>query len=322
VRTSWFALAVGLATAAIFGTPAPAQTYPTRPVTIIVPFAPGGGSDSVARIVAAKLTEVLNVQFIVDNKGGGGTNIGNEAAARAKPDGYTLLLGQVTLGINPTLYPKLGYDVRKFEPVAMIATTPTVLVVNPSLPAKSVQELIDLAKAKPGTLHFASGGNGTSVHLAGELFKRMMGVDLVHVPYRGSGPAVTDLLSGTVQMMFDTAPSASSHAKSGRLRALAVTGSARLPELPDVPTFAELGFKEFDAPAWYGLLASAGTPASAIKVLNEAVDKVLNDPAVRKRLQDLGAEPSPGSPEQLRAFLDGELERWGRVIREANVKLE
>jgi tripartite-type tricarboxylate transporter receptor subunit TctC len=308
--------------AAIFGTPAPAQTYPTRPVTIIVPFAPGGGSDSVARIVAAKLTEVLNVQFIVDNKGGGGTNIGNEAAARAKPDGYTLLLGQVTLGINPTLYPKLGYDVRKFEPVAMIATTPTVLVVNPSLPAKSVQELIDLAKAKPGTLHFASGGNGTSVHLAGELFKRMMGVDLVHVPYRGSGPAVTDLLSGTVQMMFDTAPSASSHAKSGRLRALAVTGSARLPELPDVPTFAELGFKEFDAPAWYGLLAPAGTPASAIKVLNEAVDKVLNDPAVRKRLQDLGAEPSPGSPEQLRAFLDGELERWGRVIREANVKLE
>jgi tripartite-type tricarboxylate transporter receptor subunit TctC len=308
--------------AAIFGTPAPAQTYPTRPVTIIVPFAPGGGSDSVARIVAAKLTEVLNVQFIVDNKGGGGTNIGNEAAARAKPDGYTLLLGQVTLGINPTLYPKLGYDVRKFEPVAMIATTPTVLVVNPSLPAKSVQELIDLAKAKPGTLHFASGGNGTSVHLAGELFKRMMGVDLVHVPYRGSGPAVTDLLSGTVQMMFDTAPSASSHAKSGRLRALAVTGSARLPELPDVPTFAELGFKEFDAPAWYGLLAPAGTPASAIKVLNEAVDKVLNDPAVRKRLQDLGAEPSPGSPEQLRAFLDGELERWGRVIREVNVKLE
>jgi tripartite-type tricarboxylate transporter receptor subunit TctC len=226
------------------------------------------------------------------------------------------------LGINPNLYPKLGYDVRKFEPVAMIATTPTVLVVNPSLPAKSVQELIDLAKAKPGTLHFASGGNGTSVHLAGELFKRMMGVDLVHVPYRGSGPAVTDLLSGTVQMMFDTAPSASSHAKSGRLRALAVTGSARLPELPDVPTFAELGFKEFDAPAWYGLLAPAGTPASAIKVLNEAVDKVLNDPAVRKRLQDLGAEPSPGSPEQLRAFLDGELERWGRVIREANVKLE
>jgi tripartite-type tricarboxylate transporter receptor subunit TctC len=322
VRTSWFALAVGLAMAAIFGTPAPAQTYPTRPVTIIVPFAPGGGSDSVARIVAAKLTEVLNVQFIVDNKGGGGTNIGNEAAARAKPDGYTLLLGQVTLGINPTLYPKLGYDVRKFEPVAMIATTPTVLVVNPSLPAKSVQELIDLAKAKPGTLHFASGGNGTSVHLAGELFKRMMGVDLVHVPYRGSGPAVTDLLSGTVQMMFDTAPSASSHAKSGRLRALAVTGSARLPELPDVPTFAELGFKEFDAPAWYGLLAPAGTPASAIKVLNEAVDKVLNDPAVRKRLQDLGAEPAPGSPEQLRAFLDGELERWGRVIREANVKLE
>ena len=315
-------LAAGLIAAAIGSAPVVAQPYPTKPVTVIVPFAPGGGSDSVARIVAAKLSEVTKVQFIVDNKGGGGTNIGNEAAARAKPDGYTLLLGQVTLGINPNLYPKLNYDVRQLAPVAMIATTPTVLVVNPSLPARSVQELIDLAKQKPGTLNFASGGTGTSVHLAGELFRSMTGISIVHVPYRGSGPAVADLLGGSVQMIFDTAPSATSHVKGGRLRALAVTGPRRLPELSDVPTFAELGFKDFDASAWYGLLAPPGTPGDVIQTLNAEVNRALSDPGVAKRLQDLGAEPAPGTPEQLRAFLTAELDKWGKVIRDANVKVE
>jgi tripartite-type tricarboxylate transporter receptor subunit TctC len=302
---------------------AAAQQYPAKPVTIVVPFAPGGGSDNIARVIATKLSENFGKQFIVENRAGAGTNIGNEAAAKAAPNGYTLLLGQVTLGINPSLYPKLGYDVqRDLVPVGMVATSPTVLVVNPSLPAKNLQELIALAKAKPGTLNFGSGGNGTSVHLAGELFKSIAGTDIVHVAYKGSSPAVTDLMGGQIQMMFDTAPSATPHIKAGRLRAIAVTGDKRLPELPNVPTFAESGLKGFDATAWYGIMAPANTPKDVIANLNAAVNKVLADPGVRKRLQEMGAEPAGGTPEQLGDYLRQELAKWGKVIRDAKIKLD
>jgi tripartite-type tricarboxylate transporter receptor subunit TctC len=307
---------------ALFASFAAAQAYPNKPITLIVPFAPGGGSDSVARVISAKLTDTLGQQVIVENKGGGGTNIGNEAAARAKPDGYTLLLGQVTLGINPGLYPKLNYNPKDFTPISMVATSPTVLVVNPSVQAKTLKELVALAKSKPGTLNYGSGGNGTSVHLAGELFKTMAGVDITHVPYKGSAPAVTDLMGGQIQMMFDTAPSAVPRVKSGKLHALAVTGSKRLPELPDVPTFAEAGYKDFDAPAWYAIMGPPGMPKDIVAKLNGEIVKALADPAVKKRIEEMGADPTASAPEQLSEHLRREIDKWGKVIRDGNIKLE
>jgi tripartite-type tricarboxylate transporter receptor subunit TctC len=321
----WMKVTLGAALLASVSSIAPiayAQGYPSKPITLIVPFAPGGGSDGVARVLAKRLGDTSGMQIIVDNKGGAGTNIGNEAAARAKPDGYTLLLGQVTLGINPSLYPKLNYNVRDLTPVSLIAVSPTVLVVNPTVPAKSVKELVALAKAKPGTLYYGSGGNGTSVHLAGELFKGLAGIDIKHVPYKGSGPAVTDLMGGQIQMMFDTAPSAVPRVKSGSLRALAVTGNHRLPELPDVPTFAEAGYKDFDAPAWYANMGPPGMPKDVVAKLNAEIAKALADSETDKRLLAMGAVPTPSTPEQLSEHLRRELDKWGKVIRDGNIKLE
>lgn len=303
--------------------PALAQNYPTKPVTVIVPFAAGGGSDNIARPVVAKLGERSGKTFIIDNRGGAGTNIGNELAARATPDGYTLLLGQITLSINPYLYPNLKYNPEKsFVPVAHIATAPTVLIVPASSPFKNVNDLIAAAKASPGKLNFASGGAGTSVHLGGELFKLLTKTSMTHVPYKGSAPAVTDLIGGQVDMIFDTASSALPHVKGGKVRALAVTGSTRLPDLPNVPTFTEQGLKDFDVPVWYGILAPAGTPAPVVQWLNAELNTVLKDPAVTERLLAIGAVPVGGTPAQMGEFMKVQAERWAKVVKDGNVKVD
>ena len=297
--------------------------YPSRPVTIVVPFAPGGGSDNVARLVATRLSERTKASFIVDNKAGAGTNIGNEAVSRAAPDGHTLLFGQVTLSINPFVYKSLRYNVqRDFVPVAHFADSPTVLVVGNDTPFKTAQEFLAYAKANPGKLNCGSGGAGTSVHLAGELFESLTGTQMVHVAYKGSAPAVVDLIGGHIHAMFDTAPSALPHIAGGKVRALAVTGPRRLAELPGVPTFAEAGIAGFDAPAWYGLLAPAKTPSAVVQFLNAEIQEILKEPATLQRLAKLGAVPVPGTPEAFGAFIRAESERWGAVVRKANVALD
>lgn len=306
--------------------PLAAQTqtgYPTKPVVIIVPFAPGGGSDYVARMIANKLTERTGKTFIIDNRPGGGTNIGNDIAAHAPADGYTLLLGQFTLSANPYLYTGLRYQVDKdFVPVVHIANAPTVLVIGANSPVKDVKGLIDSARSAPGKLNFASGGAGTSVHLAGELFKASNKLFMVHIPYRGSSPAMTDLIGGQVDMMFDTSTSALPHVKGGKVRALAVSGSQRLKELPNVPTFAEQGMPGFDVPAWYGILAPTGTPPAAVQWLNTEINQVLKDPGVTAKLDQNGALAVGGSPAQLGEFMKQQAGKWAKLIKDANIKLD
>lgn len=312
----------GLAAVGLSVSIAHAQAYPSRPVNVIVPFAPGGGSDAVARYITSKVGERTGARFVIENKGGAGTNLGNDAASRAAPDGYTLLLGQVTLGINPSLYPKLNYNVRDFVPVAMIAKSPTVMVVRPDFPAKSVAEFIKLAKEKPGSLNFASGGVGASPHLAGELFKLLTKTELSHVPYRGSSPAQADLIGGAVQVIFDTAPSVVSQIKGGTLRALAVSGTQRFSELPDVPTFAEAGLADFDVPVWYGIVAPKGTPDDVVKFLNSGINAALAEPEVITRFKEMGADVAPASPKELGSFIDAEIGKWAKVIKDANIKID
>lgn len=299
-----------------------AQTYPERPVTIIVPFAAGGGSDNIARLIAAKLTEKSGKTFIIDNRAGGGTNIGNELAKRATPDGYTVLLGQFTLSANPYLYSNLRYKADSFVPVVHIANAPTVLVVPTASPIKDVQGLIAEAKAKPGKLNYGSGGAGTSVHLAGELFKLSTKTDLVHVPYKGSAPAMTDLIGGQIQMMFDTSTSALAFVKGGKVRAIATAAESRLKGLPNVPTFAEQGLKDFNVPAWYGFVAPVGFPEAAAQWLNAQVNAALKDPALVAQLETLGAVPVGGTPQQMASFMKTQATRWERVIKDSNIKLD
>ncbi|MGB3071604.1 MAG: tripartite tricarboxylate transporter substrate binding protein [Ottowia sp.] len=297
--------------------------YPAKPVAIVVPFAPGGGSDNIARYIASRLTERTGTNFIIDNRAGAGTNIGNEFVARAPADGYTLLFGQVTLAINPYVYKGLRYDVHKsFAPVAHIADSPTVLLVNPKLPVRDLKQFVAYAKANPGKLNFGSGGTGTSVHLAGELFAAQTQTDMVHVPYKGSAPATADLIGGQIQSMFDTAASALGNVKGGRVQALAVTGPKRLSELPGVPTFAESGMSQFDAPAWYGLLAPAGTAPAIVSYLNEEVEKILKEPQTLQRLAQLGSTPIGGSPEAFGKFIQAEGQRWSSVVASAKVSAE
>ena len=301
-----------------------AQEYPAKPIRLIIPYTPGGTADMLARTMGRKMAESLGQQIIVDNRPGAGGNIGADIAAKSVPDGYTILMGTVaTHAINPSLYPSMTYDAAKdFAPIILIATLPNLLVVNPSVPAKTVKELIALAKAKPGELAFASAGNGTSQHLSGELFKKMTGVDMTHIPYKGSAPAVTDLVGGQVQLMFDNIPSSLPQVRAGKLRALAVTGPKRSPVLPDLPTVAEAGLPGFSITSWFALFAPAGTPAKILLRLNKEAAKAIASAELTQQWAAQGIEPAGGTPEQLDAFRRTEAPKWGKIVRESGARVE
>ncbi len=300
---------------------AQAQTYPNRAVRLVVPFAAGGSTDIIARTVGQKLNELWGQPIVVDNRPGGNTVIGTEAVARAAPDGYSLLVTPAPFTIVPSLTAKLPYDpARDFEPITLINTTPLVVVVHPGVPAKSIKELIALARAKPGSLNFGSSGSGGSNHLAGELFNSMAGVKMVHIPYKGNAPALTDLVGGHVDVLFNGLTSAMPLIKSGKLRALAVTSISRAGSLPDMPTLDELGLKGFQAVAWNGLNAPARTPKDIISKINADVLKVVRSPELVERLKAEGSDPVGNSPEQYAAFLREEIAKWSRVIKLAGVK--
>jgi len=312
-------IAVGLVV--VGSTAVSAADYPTRPVRWIVPYPAGGSTDILARIIGQYLSEHLGQQFVIENRPGGGNNIGTEAVVNAQPDGYTLLLVNPAHGINATLYPKLSFNfIRDIAPVAGIMRVPNVMEVNPSIPAKTVAEFIAYAKANPGKINWASSGNGTSVHLSGELFKSMTATDLTHVPYRGSAPALTDLIAGTVHVMFDNMPSSLQHIKGGKLRALGVTTAKRSDALPDVPTVAET-VPGYEASAWFGMGVPKGTPAEIVDKLNKGVNAALQDEKVKARLADLGGILIPGTPADFGKVIAEETDKWAKVIKSANVPL-
>ena len=297
-----------------------AQAFPTKPIRFIVPFPPGGGNDTMARAFGQKMTEGFTQQVVIDNRAGAGGNIGAETAARALPDGYTLFLGGVgSHGINPGLQ-KVPYDpIAAFAPISLIASAPLVIVVPLSLPAKTVGDLIQLARAKPGALNYASSGNGTIAHLSAELLNSMAKIKLEHVPYKGTGPALTDLLGGRVQVMFNSAVSIMPQVRAGKLRAIAMTAAKRSPAMPDVSTVAESGVPGYEAASWYGVLAPAKTPRSIIMKLNGEIVRIAQLPDVRERLAADGADPIGSSPEAFAAHIKRELARWARVIEEAHI---
>jgi len=295
--------------------------YPNRTVKIVVPFAPGGSTDVVARILADKLGAEFKQSFIVDNRAGASGNIGADAVAKSPPDGYTLLMATTgVLAINQHLFKNQAYDPdRDFVPVSYTSLITNILVVNPEVPARSVAELVRLAKAKPGSLTFASSGSGSSTHLSGELFKALAGVDILHVPYKGSSQALIDVISGQVTMLFDNAPSSLPFVEQGKLRALAVTSRRRLPNLPDVPTLEEAGVAGYESLSWSGIVAPTGTPRAVIAKLNAAIDRILATDEVRKRLTVLGVEPVGGPPEAFAAHVRTESDKWGRLIKSAGI---
>jgi tripartite-type tricarboxylate transporter receptor subunit TctC len=301
-----------------------AQAWPSKPIRLIVPYPPGGGNDNLARIFGTRIAERLGQPIVIENRPGAGTLIGTEAAARAAPDGYTFLLSSiVTHALAPALYAKVPYDpVKDFAPVTILAVAPTVLIVNKDFPAKSVGELITLARASPGKYAFASGGNGTTPHVSGEIFKSMTATDLLHVPYKGGGPALADLIGGQVQMMFDTAASAMPHVRSGKLRALAIATPQRHADFPDLPTFAEQGLADYEINSWYSLHAPAGTPPEIIRRMHAEVVAAQGSPDVAERLRTLNADPGGMPPEAFGAFVRREAQRYGEVIRRAGIRLE
>ena len=301
-----------------------AQAYPAKPVRFIIPFPPGGATDILGRILGQKLGETLGQQFIVDNRGGASGNLGLELAAKAPPDGYTVTIGQAAnLAINLSLMGKLPYDpVRDFTPITMIATSPNLLVVHPSLPVKSMKDLVALAKAKPGALNYASSGNGSPGHLAAELFKQIAGIQMTHIPYKGAGPALTDVVAGHAQLYFTAPISAQPFVKGGRLRMVAVTTAKRSPSLPDVPTVAESGYPGMDVASWWALLAPAGTPKDVIARLHTETVKILGTNDMRERLAAQGADAAPGSPEQLGAYIKSEIANWAKMVKTTGVKID
>jgi tripartite-type tricarboxylate transporter receptor subunit TctC len=297
-----------------------AEGWPSRPVRLVVPFPPGGGTDNVGRILNARLSEVWGHQVVIENRGGAGSNIGNEVVARATPDGYTILFAAFPLATNKFIYPSLAYDpVADLAPITLIGTFPNVLTVPVTLPANSVSELIAHAKANRGDITYGSPGIGTSPHLNGELFARMAGIEMTHVPYRGAGPAMTDLIPGRLSMMFNTSGAAMPHVDTGRLRALAVTSAKRFSVVPELPTIAEAGVPGFDVSSWYALFAPAKTPPAIVRKMNADAVAVLREPQVRKRIEDLGLEVVGSTPEELGAFLRAEMTKWEPVIKAAGI---
>jgi tripartite-type tricarboxylate transporter receptor subunit TctC len=312
--------ALGFAVQPVAAQPA----YPSKPIRIIVPFAPGGATDILARAIGQKLNEALGQTVIVDNRPGAGGNIGTEIAAKSPPDGYTLVMGSVgPNAINAALYPKLPYDaLNDFAPVVHVANVTNILVVHPSVPAKTVKELIAIAKARPGKLTHASSSIGSAGHLAGEMMKIMAGIQMVTVNYKGSAPALIDLMSGQVDLMFDNMPPSLPHIKSGKLVAIAVSNAERTALMPDLPTVAESGLPGFDAGSWFGILAPAGTPREIVTRLNAVVVKSLTTPELRERLSSQGAAPVGGTPEQFGRHVQAEIAKWAKVVKAANVKLD
>jgi len=318
-----------LITAALLAALAPAQSavaqsYPTKPIRWIVTYPPGGPTDVVARAIGAKLTEAWGQQIIIDNRAGAGGMIGTELGARAAPDGYTLLFGtSAGMTINPALQSKLPYDpVKDFAPVSLLVINPQLLVLNPTVPANSVKELVALAKAKPGQLNYASVGQGSPNHLGMELLKALTGTNIVHVPYKGTGPAITDLLGGQVQLMFNSMPTVLPLVRSGKLRALAVGSTQRISAIADIPTVAESGVPGFENVTWYGMFAPAKTPREIVNKLNAQVVRILAEPDMAQRLSSQGAEPRSSTPDELAKFMRVEFERWAKVIKSAGVKVE
>jgi tripartite-type tricarboxylate transporter receptor subunit TctC len=316
-------VAVVFLTAALASSGALAQSWPSKPIRYLVPFPPAGATDITARIIADKIAGPLGQPVVVENRPGAAGNVGSELVARAAPDGYTLLQCTVAQSISQTLYAKLNYDLEKdLAPVAMIALVPNVMEVNPSVPAKSVAEFIALARSKPGKINFASSGSGTSIHMSAEMFMMLTGVKMLHVPYKGSGPALADLLGGQVDVMFDNLTSSIGYIKSGKLRALAVTTSTRYPELPDVPTMQEAGVAGYEATAWFGMLAPKGTPKNIVTRINSEVNKALAQPDVKEKLAQQGAVASAWTPEQFGDFIHNEIAKWGKVVKASGAKVE
>ncbi len=317
-------LALSALLTAITALPLHAQGYPARPVRMIVPYPPGGGNDTLGRLFAAKLGERMGQPFVVENRPGAGAMIGTEAAAKSPPDGYTILLSSIaTHALSPNLYARVPYDpVRDFAPVTLLGIAPTVLVVPADLPARSLQEFIAAAKAKPGALAYASGGNGTPPHINAEVFKSVAGIDLLHVAYKGGGPALVDLMAGRVQAMLDTAASAMPHVRSGKLRALALSAPKRSAELPDLPTFAEGGLPRYESNAWYSMHAPAATPPEIVRRLNAELIAILKDPEILARFKQLATDPVGNSPEEFAAFVRSELDKYARIIKAAGIKLD
>jgi tripartite-type tricarboxylate transporter receptor subunit TctC len=321
-RRRFLQLAAGAATLPAISRSASAQAYPSQPIRIIVGFAAGSGSDIFARLMAQWLSERLGQSVLIENRPGAGGNIGTESVVKAAPDGYTLLQWVPANAVNNSLYEKLSFNfLRDIAPVAGTARSPYVVVVNPALPVKTIPELIVHAKANPGKLNFASAGVGTGIHMAGELFKMMAGVNMIHVPYRGAGNAMTDLIGGQVQLMFDTTAASIPHIKGGKVRALAVTTAARSPLLPDLPTVAD-SLPGYEASGPFGLGAPKDTPPAVIEKLNKEINAVLADPKVKARLAELGSEPLTGSPAEIGRMLAAEADKWAKVIKAANIKVE
>jgi len=318
-------LCAGLATATVSDASAQTlstgsgQAYPTKPVRFVIAFSPGGPSDILTRLVGTKLSEAMGQPFVFENRPGAGGNIAGEFVAKAPPDGYTLLMGNNSiLATNASLYKKMNFDpVKELAPVALLASQPNILVVHPSLPVKSVKDLVALAKSRPGQLNYASSGSGAAAHLAAELFKSSTGVSMVHIPYRGAGPALADMLAGQCQVMFATALSVQPHIKSGRLRPLAVTTARRSATFPDLPTVAETGVKGFEATTWHGVVVTAGTPQAVIDRLNAEINKILKMPDMRERLRNQGAEIIGGTPQQFAAYIQAEIPKWAKVIKDS-----